>query len=51
MKVIVLLLIVSLSVSLLFLLFYILGSQSGQFDDTFSPGHRILFKDSKKEDN
>lgn len=49
MKVIVLLLGVSMSVSLFFLLSYIFSSKEGQFDDTYSPAHRIFYEDESKQ--
>ena len=50
MSVIIILLTVSLTVAVCFLLAYIWSIKSGQFDDDFSPAHRILF-DEKKDTN
>lgn len=47
MIVIVVLLSVSLMVALFFLIAYMWSVKSGQFDDNFSPAHRILFDDKK----
>lgn len=38
---------VSLFVSLVFLFAYIWSAKSGQFDDDYSPAHRIFFDDEK----
>ncbi|MBS1574972.1 MAG: cbb3-type cytochrome oxidase assembly protein CcoS [Bacteroidetes bacterium] len=45
MSVIIILLIASISVAGLFLLAFIWGVKSGQFEDDFSPASRILFDD------
>jgi cbb3-type cytochrome oxidase maturation protein len=50
-KAIIILLCISLLVALAFLAAYIWSVQSGQFDDDFSPGQRILFDDNKAETN
>ena len=47
MKIIILLLIVSLSVAAFFLVAYLWSVKSGQMDDDYSPAHRILFDDLK----
>lgn len=47
MNAIFLLLGVSLFVSLVFLIAYIWSAKNGQFDDNFSPAHRIFFDDNK----
>ncbi len=49
MKVIILLLAVSLTVAICFLVAFIWGAQTGQFDDTFSPANKILFDNKKQE--
>jgi len=46
MNVIIFLLIVSLSVAVCFLGAYIWSVKNGQFDDDYSPAHRILFDDT-----
>jgi cbb3-type cytochrome oxidase maturation protein len=48
MHVMVILLVVSISVALLFLLLFIWSMKSGQFDDDYSPPRRILFEDKPK---
>lgn len=48
MKVIIILLAVSLVVALFFLVAYLWSVKNGQFDDDFSPPHRILFDDLNK---
>jgi cbb3-type cytochrome oxidase maturation protein len=50
MNAIILLLIASLSVAIGFLVAYIWSAKSGQFDDDYSPAHRILFEDSIKNE-
>lgn len=45
MQIIILLLICSLSVAMVFLGLYLWSVKTGQFDDDFSPAHRILFDD------
>ncbi|GBL34727.1 hypothetical protein EMGBS15_03220 [Filimonas sp.] len=46
MNVIIFLLVVSLTVALCFLGAYIWSVKTGQFDDDYSPAHRILFDDT-----
>ncbi len=48
MSVIILLLFASLSVAAFFLLAYWWSIRDGQFDDTYSPGQRILYDINKK---
>lgn len=48
MSVIIILLTVSLTVAVCFLLAYIWSIKSGQFDDDFSPAHRIFFDDKNE---
>jgi len=45
MSVIILLLIASISVAAFFLVAFLWGVRSGQFEDDFSPASRILFDD------
>ena len=45
MSVIILLLIASISVAAIFLVAFLWGVRSGQFEDEFSPASRILFED------
>lgn len=49
MSVIIILLLASLSVAICFLLAYVWSTKSGQFDDTYSPGQRILYDDHPKK--
>jgi len=49
MSVIILLIIISIVVALGFLGIFIWAVKTGQFDDTVSPGIRILFDDKKHE--
>ncbi|MBS3915033.1 MAG: cbb3-type cytochrome oxidase assembly protein CcoS [Bacteroidetes bacterium] len=51
MKIIILLLAVSLSVALAFLIAFIWSAKTGQFEDNFADANRILFdnKTSKKD--
>jgi cbb3-type cytochrome oxidase maturation protein len=39
----------SLILAIIFLVAFIFSVKKGQFDDTFSPAHRILFDDSKRK--
>jgi cbb3-type cytochrome oxidase maturation protein len=45
MSVIIILLISSISVAALFLIAFLWGVKSGQFEDDYSPASRILFDD------
>jgi len=45
MSVILILLIASITVAALFLLAFLWGVKSGQFEDDYSPASRILFED------
>ncbi|KAF0241827.1 MAG: cbb3-type cytochrome oxidase assembly protein CcoS [Sediminibacterium sp.] len=49
MKVIILLLAVSLTVAVGFLVAFIWGAKTGQFDDSFSPANKILFDNKSQE--
>lgn len=49
MEVIYIMLAVSLLLAVGFLVAFLLNIRSGQYDDTVSPGVRILFDDIKKE--
>jgi cbb3-type cytochrome oxidase maturation protein len=51
MGIIVLLIAISLSIAILFLITFLWSMKSGQYDDTYTPSVRILFenKKSKKE--
>jgi cbb3-type cytochrome oxidase maturation protein len=45
MSVIIILMIASISIAALFLIAFLWGVKSGQFEDDFSPPSRILFED------
>lgn len=45
MSVIIILLIASISVAILFLVAFLWGVKSGQFEDDYAPSSRILFDD------
>lgn len=49
MEVIYILLGFSLLIALIFLVAFVINVKSGQYDDTYSPGVRILFDDLKKK--
>jgi len=51
MNVIIILLGASLAVALFFLLAFMWSVKNGQFEDDFSPAHRILFDDKKERSN
>ncbi len=38
----------SLILAIIFLIAFIISVKKGQYDDTYSPAHRILFEDSKR---
>jgi cbb3-type cytochrome oxidase maturation protein len=50
MSVIFLLLGASLIVAIFFLIAFVWSVKDGQFDDDFSPAHRMLFDDQKHND-
>jgi len=49
MSVIFVLIIISMTVAGAFLGLFIWANKSGQFDDTVTPGMRVLFDDKKKK--
>lgn len=49
MNIVIALICISLSVAVLFLLAFLWGMRSGQFDDTYGPSVRMLFDDKSKE--
>lgn len=49
MSVIVVLICISLSIAVLFLIGFIWSVRSGQYDDTYGPSVRILFEDKVKK--
>jgi cbb3-type cytochrome oxidase maturation protein len=51
MSVIVILLAASISIAALFLIAFLWGVDSGQFEDDYSPASRILFDDKPKHSN
>jgi len=51
MSVIIILLIASIAVAALFLLAFLWGVKSGQFEDDYSPASRILFDDKPSSNN
>jgi len=51
MGIMIFLLCVSLSVALVFLSVFIWNVKTGQYEDDYSPAHRILFEDREKEKN
>jgi cbb3-type cytochrome oxidase maturation protein len=48
MLIIILLICVSLTIAIGFLVAFIWSIKSGQYDDTYSPSVRMLFEDKKK---
>ncbi len=51
MKIIIILIGVSLSIAVGFLLLFLWSVRSGQYDDVYTPSVRMLFDDRKKSDN
>ncbi|WKZ60614.1 MAG: cbb3-type cytochrome oxidase assembly protein CcoS [Cyclobacteriaceae bacterium] len=49
MSIIILLILISLSIAVIFLLVFYWSMKSGQYDDTYTPSVRMLFEDKKKE--
>lgn len=49
MKIIALLILISLSIAIVFLLIFYWSMKSGQYDDTYTPSIRMLFEDKKKD--
>ena len=47
MLIIVLLIAISLTIAIMFLIAFVWGMKSGQFDDTYGPSVRMLFEDKK----
>lgn len=50
MTIIILLIGISLSIALLFLVGFIWSMKSGQYDDTYGPSVRMLFEDKPKKE-
>ncbi|MBL7845195.1 MAG: cbb3-type cytochrome oxidase assembly protein CcoS [Cyclobacteriaceae bacterium] len=52
MSIIILLILISLSIAIIFLLIFYWSMKSGQYDDTYTPSVRMLFEEkSKKSSN
>jgi cbb3-type cytochrome oxidase maturation protein len=49
MNIIILLILISLTIAIVFLLIFYWSMKSGQYDDTYTPSVRMLFEDKKKE--
>ncbi|MBX2967474.1 MAG: cbb3-type cytochrome oxidase assembly protein CcoS [Cyclobacteriaceae bacterium] len=49
MLIIILLISISLTIAVIFLLIFYWSMKSGQYDDTYTPSVRMLFEDKKKE--
>jgi cbb3-type cytochrome oxidase maturation protein len=49
MTIIIVLIGISLSVAIIFLLAFLWSLKSGQYDDTYGPSVRMLFDDKKKK--
>jgi cbb3-type cytochrome oxidase maturation protein len=49
MLIIILLISISLTIAIGFLIAFVWGMRSGQFDDTYGPSVRMLFEDKKKK--
>ena len=48
MLIIVLLIAISLSIAIIFLIIFFWSIKSGQYDDTYTPSVRMLFEDKEK---
>jgi cbb3-type cytochrome oxidase maturation protein len=51
MGIIVLLISISLTIAVIFLLVFYWSMKSGQYDDTYTPSIRMLFEDKSKKDD
>lgn len=51
MKILILLILCSIIVAAFFLAAFVFSVKSGQFDDTYSPGRRILYDDNVRTEN
>ena len=49
MTIIILLIAISLTIAIVFLVIFIWNMRSGQYDDTYTPSVRMLFEDKVKE--
>jgi cbb3-type cytochrome oxidase maturation protein len=50
MLIIILLIAISLTIAIIFLVVFLWAIKSGQYDDTYTPSVRVLFDDEKKKD-
>lgn len=50
MLIIVLLISISLTIAIVFLIAFVWSMRSGQFDDTYGPSVRMLFDDKEKKE-
>lgn len=50
MQIIIVLIVVSLSIAILFLVTFLWSVKSGQYEDTYTPSIRMLFEPKKKND-
>lgn len=48
MQIIVILIAISISLALFFLISFLWATKSGQFEDTYGPAYRILFDDEEE---
>lgn len=51
MSVIALLIFISITIALIFLVIFIVNLRNGQFDDTTTPAMRMIFEDHKNPDH
>ena len=49
MEIVIVLICISLSIAVGFLILFIWNVRSGQYEDTYTPSIRMLFEDKKKE--
>jgi cbb3-type cytochrome oxidase maturation protein len=49
MKIVILLILISVSIALVFLAIFYWSMKSGQYDDTYTPSVRMLFEDKQGE--
>ncbi len=49
MKIVILLILISVSIAVVFLAIFYWSMKSGQYDDTYTPSLRLLFEDKKRE--
>ncbi|HEY8935671.1 MAG TPA: cbb3-type cytochrome oxidase assembly protein CcoS [Cyclobacteriaceae bacterium] len=49
MGIIIMLISISITIAVLFLIIFIWSMKNGQYDDTYTPSVRMLFEDKKKE--